>query len=177
MELVAADGQLLEKIEGLYSRSFPEEEKKPYDIMVKNSRQGKGEMLAIMEDGRFLGHALTAFCEDLVLLDYFAVEDDLRGQGVGGRALSLLKERYADRRFFLEVESTQVACDNMEQRIRRKRFYHDNGMKDGGLTVNVRGVVMEVLVADRGLTFDEYRGLYRHAFGEAIYRQVRKEET
>lgn len=64
--------------------------------------------------------------------DYFAVDPAARGGGIGGEALGLLRERYAGRRFFLEIEALGEPDTPPEQetlRARRKAFYLRNGMR------------------------------------------------
>lgn len=174
MELVVANTEeKLEKIKELYLKSFPEEELKPFSLLIEKSREGLGEMLCIEEDGEFKGHALMALYKDLALLDYFAICEDKRGCGIGGKVLALLQERYADKRFLLEAETLSVPCDNKKQRQRRMNFYHRCGMVEDGMLVEVRGVAMDVLVPKEKVSFEEYCDLYRNVFGEEIYRQVK----
>ena len=95
----------------LYKEAFPRSERKPFSLMERRERFGHMEILSIEEEG-FLGLAITVLHEDLVLLDYFAISSGARGQGAGGRALSLLKKRYAGRRLFLEIEFPEESASN-----------------------------------------------------------------
>lgn len=121
------------------------------------------------EAGEPLGLAVTMLHESLVLLDYFAVDPAARGGGIGGEALGLLRERYAGRRFFLEIEALGEPDTPPEQetlRARRKAFYLRNGMRAPGVRACIFGQRMELLTAD-GLpvTAAEYRAVYRRGAG------------
>ena len=75
---------------------------------------------------RHEGH--TILYKDIVLLDYFAVDDNQRNNGAGSSALRMLLERYLGKRFLLEIEAPDIPSENTPERIRRKAFYLRNGM-------------------------------------------------
>lgn len=163
----------LDKIWELYHRAFPIVEQKSISLMLKRREEDKVEILSIEDDeGVFLGLAIVACYDDLVLLDYFAISSPWRGNGVGGTAFQMLKERYSNKRLFLEIESTEISSDNEEERIRRKSFYLKNGMTNLPFTVNLSGVVMEVLANACTLDFDEYYGLYYETYGSDLEKTV-----
>jgi GNAT superfamily N-acetyltransferase len=172
MELKPANGQQKEQIYTLYLAAFPEAERKPFSRIEETCAKGAGEMLALTEGDTFLGLATTVFWEDLVLLDYFAVEPDCRGTGIGSQALALLRQRYAGRRFFLEIETPRLPSDNHAQRERRKGFYLRNGLKETGITVMLVGVEMELLTDGSDLTYPEYRALYQNVFGDWLTKRI-----
>lgn len=162
----------LEEIEKLYLEAFPKIERKPFHLMLKKRDEGVMELLAIEgDDGEFKGLAITVLCQDMVLLDYFAIAASERGNGLGSEALALLKEYYADRRFILEIERTDVEAGNIGQRLKRKAFYLRNGMKPMPFLVNIFGTEMEVLTHDCEISFEEYYRIYQ-VFGKELERKV-----
>lgn len=162
----------LEEIEELYLEAFPKIERKPFHLMRKKRDEGVMEFLTLEGDeGEFEGLALTVLCQDMVLLDYFAITAPARGHGLGSEALALLKEYYAGRRLILEIERTDVEADNIGQRRKRKAFYLRNGMKQMPFLVNVFGTEMEVLTHDCEVSFEEYYGIYQ-MFGKGLERKV-----
>ena len=48
-----------EAVHALYEEAFPEIERKPFSLMEELSARGKMEMLAVVEDGAFLGLAIN----------------------------------------------------------------------------------------------------------------------
>ena len=108
MKLIKATDRLrLNTIEKLYLEAFPKSERKPFDLMLRKQTEGKMEILSIEEENAFLGLAILAFDKDIVLLDYFAISPDFRGQGVGSRAIQALQKIYRGKRFVLEIETTK----------------------------------------------------------------------
>ncbi len=165
MILKNADKKDLYRIKALYEEAFPANERKPFSVLENNRRRGMTDILAIY-DGEFLGLVITAGYKDMVLIDYFAVDEGKRGGGIGGRAIELIRQRYAGKRVFLEIELPDVSFANNEQRVRRKGFYLRNGLKDSGIAVNVYNTDMELLVFSENISFEEYEALYKEAMGE-----------
>jgi len=162
------------KIYNLYQEAFPDYEKKPFWLIWLKNKQGRADVWYIVEDGQFVGLGITMSAPGRVLLDYFAIEGSLRGQGYGSKALKVLQEQYADRHFFLEIESVYDDCNNVEQRLRRKQFYLRNGMTEMKMMVNLFGTDMEVLGHGCKLDFDSYRAVYEHTYGERVMKNVRE---
>lgn len=159
MDLICADDALrLKRIEQLYLRTFPKNERKPFGVI-----------------GEFLGLAITINYQDKVLLDYFAMDDAKRGKGYGSAALAALMERYDGRRMILEIESTTRPREagNFEERLRRKHFYHKNGMTDLGFEAVLFGVTMEMLSNKTQVTFEEYLDLYVKTYWERMLEFVK----
>lgn len=161
----ATDEKRLKLIEDLYMRAFPKSERKPFKLMVQKQTEGTMELLSIEEENAFLGLAIFAHDKDIALLDYFAISDDMRGQGIGSRAIKALQKIYAGKRFVLEIETTKKPCDDLEMREHRKAFYLRNGLHTMDFDVNLFGVEMEVLSNGEHLNFEEYLDVYKNACG------------
>lgn len=115
----AAPGQWL-RLYKLYRTAFPASERKPFSMIVKMYRRGKTDLWCISRDGVFVGLAATINGEDLILLDYFAVEQNIRGQGVGSEALRALQKIYSGKGLFVEIESPYDDSPNRAERQRRQ---------------------------------------------------------
>lgn len=175
MKLTPASKENLSKIKRLYRSAFPAIERKPFRMILRQREKGEAEMFAIeSNDGLFLGLAFTVTHSDIVMLDYFAIYPKARGKGVGSNALQMLKARYADRRFILEIESVSEPCKNLEARQKRRRFYLRNGMKPAGYTAKVFFTELEVLTAGKPVSFEDYRDLYRSHLGDKALKKIVK---
>ncbi len=174
MHLIEAFNQnRLNNIHDLYIEAFPAAERKSFDLLLKTRDKGHAEILSIENDHNdFLGLAITAQHNDLVLLDYFAISANQRCSGIGSKVFQLLKQRYADKRFFLEIERTDIVADNLQQRQKRKAFYLKNGMQNVPFLVDLLGVEMEILSHNCELNFEDYFGLYHCLFGEHISQHI-----
>jgi hypothetical protein len=172
MELVEyTSKEQLVKIEALYMEAFPEEERKPFDLMT--SKIGSGvEMLAIEEAGEFLGLAIMLIYDNIALLDYFAIMPHKRGSGIGSRALGALKEHYCGKTLLIEIEDTEEDCENHADRVRRKAFYLRNDMVEMDYKVWFFGTKMQVLTGGDVVTFESHNRVYEAVFCKEIADKV-----
>ena len=71
----------------LYDKAFPEQEKKPLQVMENLVADGKMEMLAMVDEDEFVGLAINLIDaeQDRALLDYYAIVPEKRNYGYGGR--------------------------------------------------------------------------------------------
>lgn len=174
MKLNANYEDNLNKIENLYLNAFPKNERKPFDLILEKCNTGLMEIISIESDNRdFLGFAIMILHDDMILLDYFAIAPESRGKNVGSTALKLLFERYKNMRFILEIENTEIECDNFEERKRRKSFYIRNEMSVMPFKVNLIGVEMEVLTYDCEVTYEEYYSIYKYTFSDEYCRKIK----
>lgn len=158
----------------LYERAFPESEKKPISMILKMSKCGATDIWYFEDNGAFLGLAITINSPDIILIDYFAVNEKRRGKGNGERMLKSIISHYSPRKVFLEIEVPYETAENYVDRIRRRRFYVD---RVGLIPMNTRaclfGVDMELLGTEGcHLTYDEYRDFYLNNYGRYGYDNI-----
>lgn len=114
-------------IKELFISAFPRNERPPFFVMRKfrNNRT----WLKILEDGKNAGFIYLITNKDLVYIFFFAVKQELRGKGIGSRALKKVLEEYKDYRVFLAAEDPEEEAPNHEERIRRIEFYRRCGLE------------------------------------------------
>lgn len=162
------------KLYGLYQSAFPANEKKPFSMIRAMQKKGRSDVWYCEQDGKFAGLVITINGPDKILLDYLAVAKSRRGQGVGSKILKKMREQYAGKGVFLEIEIVDETAENFEERRRRKQFYLTNGMTEMQVYVKLFGVDMELLGFDCHLTFEEYRDFYRDNYSEWAAEHVEK---
>lgn len=160
----------------LYQTAFPASEKKPFAIICKMHRRGVTDIWRFERDGQFAGIIITINGNSHILLDYLAVSEKQRGTGIGTEILQLMRKHYDGKGVFLEIESVYEACDNQEQRIRRKHFYEKCGMKSMEVFVWLFGVKMELMSFGCKLTYDEYHAFYRDNYGQWAAERIQSAE-
>ncbi len=161
------------KIFSLYNRAFPASEKKPISMIIRMEKCGATDIWYFEEDGKFLGLAITINSPDIILIDYFAVDEKLRGQGYGERMLKSLIEHYSGKGVFLEIEIPYEWAGNYTDRLRRRSFYIDKvGFRPMGTTAKLFGVDMELLGTGCHLTYEEYRNFYLNNYGRFAYDNI-----
>ena len=131
MELRPVDDAVLDDARELYLSAFPDDERIPFDTLLRMTGDPGCRFLWMSVDGRFSGIAYTVETDDLVFLLYLAVSPGARCGGLGSDALWLVKCGCRGRRLFLNVEPVDEPADNMGQRLRRTRFYERNGFAPG----------------------------------------------
>ncbi len=144
----------------LYRTAFPRSERKPFSMILKAMKRGTSDVWYCAHNGKFVGLAITINGPDAVLLDYLAIHPDCRSAGYGSAILQTLIAHYRPRSLFGEIEATCFRCPDLDTRLRRKRFYLDNGMQEMGVLVSLFGVTMELITAGRRFSFEEYRQFY-----------------
>lgn len=118
-------------------RDFPSNELKPFSMIEKLWQQGCYRCYGFYEDTGS-GQELRAYAftmadtsTRMLLLDYFAVCEEVRGKGYGAAAIALLKETCVEwDGIIFEVEDDDEAFTEEERQIRRRRiaFYEQNGV-------------------------------------------------
>lgn len=126
------------EIKKLYLESFPKEERFPFWILDECSKEDKSDLLAVLDNDKFIGMCYLVNCNNAYYLMYLAVELELRNKNYGSRILTDLKEKY--KTLFLSVDEP---IDDLS--IRRKNFYLRNGFYDTNKYYEDTGVNYEVL--------------------------------
>ena len=170
----------------LYDKAFPEQEKKPLQVMEQLVADGKMEMLALVDEDEFAGLAINLIDEEQnrALLDYYAIAPEKRNGGYGSKGLEVLLERFKNYKYIFEIETqdkkaeadlnrAREKAENAEERKRRKAFYLRNGLKETGLFVNVYDTDFELLTPDGELTFWEYVDFLREVMYEEYVEILR----
>lgn len=160
----------------LYRSAFPDAERKPFTMILSMYRQGRTDVWYFEREGKFAGLATTINGDRLILVDYLAVAEGRRGQGLGSEIMALLEGQYAETGFFGEIERVWEKAENYRQRRRRKEFYLSNGMEALGVNVVVFGVDMELLGYRCRVSYEEYREFYREHYGEFTQKHIAKGE-
>lgn len=148
------------RIRLLYRRAFPRYERKPFAIIRRMRKEGRTDLWLADQDGHFVGLAATINGEKEILLDYLAVHEKHRSQGVGSTMLQALLTLYEGRGLFVEIEAAD-RDDPDGSKLRRKQFYLRNGLADMHVVAILFGVRMELLGRGCTLDFDAYREFYR----------------
>lgn len=161
-------------------QDFPAAELKPFSAVREMMQAGIYEPLVLEEaDGRLLAYAWQVLLPGRrsALLDYFAVRSDLRGGGIGTRALHALADHYRDRLddLILECEHPDEAPDRAAAK-RRIAFYLRAGACATRIESRVFGVRYNILTLPCGghetdaVVSRELKDLYRMMVPEPYYR-------
>lgn len=161
----------LKNIKNLYNSAFPPEERPPFYFIKKRYLQGRAELLSAKESGHFVGFCYVVTFEKFAYLYFLAVAENSRGQGVGTKILSLVREKYSDKCVFLAREQLDTEAENHAERVSRRDFYLKNGFSDTTLQIKEGSVLFDVM-ANGELTPDGYDKLIKRWAGRFLTKLI-----
>ena len=153
-------------LRALYESAFPDEERIPWDDLLRLVREMPLEFAEYRDGEELLGLTIVYPRTRLSWFWYFAVPEERRGRGVGQRILSALLARYEGRSLVLDMEDpAQPGAPNPGQRRRRRDFYLRNGFRETGVGRTFGPVAMTILLrGDDTFTQSDYTALLSEIF-------------
>ncbi|MBO4888467.1 MAG: GNAT family N-acetyltransferase [Firmicutes bacterium] len=158
----------LPEILRLYRAAFPQIERVDFDTYLDDP-VGNLDILSFWDGSLFCGFAAFMTYDDLTQILYFAIEEDLRGQGYGSAALAAMRAYYGGR-IMADLEDPFCA-PNDETRVERYRrvgFYERAGYRLTDVRFEWEGenYVMMISGGEQStpsLTMEEYESFWRRA--------------
>lgn len=167
------------------TRDFPLSELKTLSAILNLRERGEYDVIEARENGEFIAYALVYRPREgrVLLLDYLAVEPQLRGRGYGHQLLQALRAHYAACAdcLMIECERPKASPDAQEAR-RRIRFYQHADAVLTNVRVWLFDVEYSILVLPCGgyavpgdkNWAQEILGMYRQMLPKPLYdRNVR----
>ena len=151
----------LPRVMALMTRAFPENERLPAAFLF-DPGDGSRDFLAIHEGDTLCGFISLLSWRDITHIMFFAVEEAMRGRGVGAGTLRLLRERKQGARIIADVEAEDPAAPNHAQRHRRRQFYLRCGYAPTRIHYAWRGESWDILSSGGDVTEAEFRAFWRH---------------
>ncbi len=155
---------------------FPADELKPLASILRMVEDGLCTGYADFLDGIMQCYVFLCEYEGFVLVDYLAVNPDIRGKGIGSRLLAELKRMLAGRVILIECENIDKSASPEEAEIRRRRiaFYETSGFKFSGVKTLLFGVDFVILTypeCDYTATAEGLGSVYRQILREELYKK------
>lgn len=159
----------LEKIENLYLKSFPKEERIDFKLLTAKAKEGKGYFLGLFDKGDLAGFTFYTGFKVTIYVFYIAIDSKYQSKGYGKLIIEHFMEKFHDHNIMLLVEELDENAENNEQRIRRKQFYLRNNLADDSQFLEVMGVHYELLHR-QGYTADveEFEEIQAYFFSDAV---------
>ena len=123
---------------------FLEDEIPPLFVFERCIKDGTFECYMYEHDGEESGYIVTRKRDDLVFLLVLAIDEKMRGKGLGNAMVEEFKESVKDRKIILlEAENPEATEDEKEKLIRKKRirFYEKLGFK---VTENLKYLLVDI---------------------------------
>lgn len=145
------------EVRDLYEIAFPEEERLPWEDLMRLTDAMPLDFTAYFDLDTFVGLTIVLPREKYNWFWYFAVNEQLRGKGYGQKILNHIIQQYQDKSLILDMESPRQECDNFDQRLRRRDFYLRNGFRDTEAEKTFEGITYTILMKGEGtFTSKEY---------------------
>ncbi|MBQ1535918.1 MAG: HAD-IA family hydrolase [Ruminococcus sp.] len=160
LEKIKTGDERTETIKRIYTDSFPENERFGLDNILRLADEGALEVFAIMEKAVTAGMAVCCIHGSTAYICYIAIDKDMRGCGLGSRAVSGICNLYKGKQVVLEIETLDPCAENYPQRKQREGFYLRLGFAHTNKYIRYCGVTYELLFTgtdkfDSG-DFDEF---------------------
>ena len=153
---------LFEQAFALYESAFPVEERRDENEQARVLKKADYHFDLIMGGDTFLGVMLYWETDDFVFLEHFTTRAELRGRGIGTKALDLLKLK--NKIILLEIEPPVDEMTN-----RRYGFYQRNGFTmnpyyhiQAKYHLGDEDFELKILSYPRVLAPTEYRSFYEY---------------
>jgi len=174
------DAQISMLYEEKMKRDFPPSELKRLSSILSMRNSGIYDVLGAYQNNIFVAYALIYRDEAarVVLLDYLAVDEPYRSQGIGSALLSRLRAYYSDSSdvLLIECESPKAAPDEEGAR-KRIHFYTQAGAELTTILIWLFGVEYSIMVlpcAEKAPSKDwaqQMLALYRQMLPAELYEK------
>ena len=150
----------IRKIKKLYIEAFPENERFSFSMMLKNEN-GHYETFAFYYDDAFCGFAILLNSLDISHILYIATLPELRGKGLGTKALAAIGRIKSGMRIIVDIEREMPDCSENEIRRRRKNFYLRNGYSETEVRYRWQDEYYEILVSGGELSREDFGNFWK----------------
>ncbi len=149
----------ISEIESLNTEAFPLEERIPIANLISLASQSDYVLLAAYEKEQFVGFTFIAVNKPSIYLFLLAVSPALRSKGYGGKIVQNICEIYPDCQVVADIQRVDVTCENIEQRLKRRACYLNNGFHPTGHYLLFNGMDFDILCSHPSFNKDAFMRL------------------
>ncbi|MCR4633972.1 MAG: GNAT family N-acetyltransferase [Erysipelotrichaceae bacterium] len=143
-EKVRKDRHDLFSVKALYERSFPENERIPFHILLQ-MKESDALFYAVYGPEGLIGLYHVFLSETLLYLSYICIREDLKGKGYGTKILRHIHEMLEGKPIVIDIEEVNQEDANYVEELRRRYFYVNNGYVSTGIFYHFFDVDYELL--------------------------------
>lgn len=162
MNLVEVNESNIVQAKALYACSFPDNERKPWELMEECVQKGSMKMYVAMNQQEVIALAFIILDDKYLLLDYLAVAPAYQSQGIGSQILQWLTKSYSHLGLLVEIEDYEVYQEPVMKK--RESFYLRNAFQLNHEHIILFGVAMRLL-STKPITFKDYKNILIQTFG------------
>ena len=158
------------KVKALYISAFPVYERYPLFILNWWSKSKNAKFYNIYDGELWIGFNYLMMDNNILMLQYLAIDANIRSKGYGGKIIEKIKNMYSDKVIILGIEIPDEKSKNNEDRIKRKKFYLNNGFIESGYYIKQKPVPFELLIYGNYFSIDKLYKLYETLFGKIVWK-------
>lgn len=159
MKLLSDAPEEVKKAKALYYRAFPKNERRSFPELQEN-RFGNTEMFSFFDGETFVGMACMLNGLSISHIIYLAMDESVRGQGYGSKALQLLHQSKPGRKIMVDIETPDEQAENAAQRRMRKQFYLRAGYEETPIRYEWRHENYEILSFGGQISEEEFESFW-----------------
>lgn len=135
-----------QKVKDIYTSAFSKEDRMPFWMMILMSYLWNTEFLAYYDIDDLCGFVYLATIRRQTFIMFFAVDENLRSKGYGNRILADIQSSHPKNKIVVSIEPCEESSEDIEFRLRRKKFYLGNGYAESGYFIKLGGKKQEVII-------------------------------
>lgn len=153
-------------------RSFPANEIKKYRHIRKGVKKGTYYGYGAFIDNKLSAYALICVSDRVGLLDYLAVNPELRGQGIGKKMVEYLIKN--EMNLIIEADSPDLSPNEAEKavRVRRIHFYDNCGCINTGVKARIEDCPFILLATKETVSPEDYYYIYNAMVPSFVKRGI-----
>lgn len=159
------DSDTVKEIRSIFLEAFPREERPPFLFLLHRAKSDIVDFCGIFDGDKLVGFTYVVKNNGLVYLFFLAIKRESRGCGYGKEVMRLLIEKYRGCRFFLAREQLDESAENYQQRVTRRKFYEDCGLKDMPYRIREASVTYDVMGIGGVIDPEEYKEMINRYLG------------
>lgn len=133
-------------VKRIYTESFSKEDRMPFIMMIMMSYLPNTEFLSFYDADKLCGFVYMATIRKITFVMFFAVDQNIRLKGYGSCILDKIRSIHPTNKIVVTIEPCDTGVNDYEQRLKRKRFYINNGYAETGHFIKLGGKTQEIIV-------------------------------
>ena len=156
VEHVTRKSKEKQKIKEIYTSSFLKKDRMPFWLMLIMAKMRNTEFIAFHDKYTLCGFVYMTTIENLTFVMFLAVDENIRSKGYGSRILDKIQSMHTDNKIIISIERCDEDAKDISQRIRRKKYYVNNGYVETGYLVELENKKQELLIKNGEFDEDEF---------------------
>ena len=144
------------KIKEIYTSSFLKEDRMPFGLMLIMAKMKNTEFISFHDKNILCGFVYMATIKELTFVMFLAVDKNIQSKGYGSCILDKIQSMHTDNKIIISIEGCDEEVKDIDHRIRRKKFYINNGYVETGYLVELKNKKQELLIKNGEFDEDEF---------------------